>query len=131
MSNASYPDKRKMCHRTGFTKSCRDLLDEGTCQGRWVRVTGVDLNDAGPEPKAFDLHGCVDDMQYRIQQSFEYRLVAVQAAVESNRNETCKLLAQERQHAEALRIGEALAESPARQLQYFESKEPQQLELLG
>jgi hypothetical protein len=132
MNDKSYPDKRKMCHRTSFTRSCRDLLDEGVCQGRWVHIQGVNHNTGEP----INVHGCVDDAQYLLQQSFEFRLVGIQAAVETRGDQTAAMIAQsiaiqERQHKEALQIGEALAEGPARQLHYFDSEEPKQLELLG
>lgn len=91
--NASFPDKAKMCHRTGFAKSCRDLLDEKTCQGRWVHIQGQNMNGKG-EPTPIDGYGCVDDVQYLLQQSFEYRLVGIQAAVEGRGDATQAALLQ-------------------------------------
>jgi hypothetical protein len=79
MQDSTYPDKCKMCHRTGFTKSCRDLLDEKICQGRWVHISGKDRTT----DKDIDGYGCVDDMVHIVNQSFEFRLIGIQAAVES------------------------------------------------
>ena len=100
-----YPDKAKMCHRTGFEKSCRDLLDDKICQGRWVNVIGK--NPQTDEP--VNRWGCVDDQAVLIQMSIEARLVGIQAAVESRGNDTIKMLAegigrQERQHNEAMGV---------------------------
>jgi hypothetical protein len=108
-----YPDKQKMCHRTGFAKSCRDLLDERVCQGRWVHITGSNMNTGDP----IDVHGCVDDAQYLLQQSFEHRLVGIQAAVESRGDKLAGLQVaaieeQKRQHREALSISSFIQEPP-------------------
>jgi hypothetical protein len=34
------PDKEIMCHRTGFTKSCRSIVAEGQCQ-LWMNIIGL------------------------------------------------------------------------------------------
>lgn len=86
----SFPDKKKMCHRTGFCKSCRDLLDEKICQGRWVNITGANMNTGEP----MNAYGCVDDVQYILQHSFEHRLVGIQAAVEGRGDATQAALQQ-------------------------------------
>ena len=98
-----YPDKAKMCHRTGFEKSCRDLLDARICQDRWVNIIG-----RNPQTdESINRWGCVDDQAMLIQMSIEHRLVGIQAAVESRGNDTIKMLAegimrQERQHNDAM-----------------------------
>jgi hypothetical protein len=103
METKSYPDKKKMCHRTGFEKSCRDLLDSGACQGRWVEVIGRNpQTDA-----AVHAWGCVDDQVHLLQLAVESRLIGIQAAVESRGNETIKMLGesilrQDHQHREAI-----------------------------
>jgi hypothetical protein len=35
------PDAKRRCHCTGFTKSCRKLVADGHCQGRWLQVQGA------------------------------------------------------------------------------------------
>lgn len=52
------PDKDRMCHRTGFTLSCRELVVSDKCK-RWKqtplenRLTKAQL----------DMWGCIDDMK--------------------------------------------------------------------
>lgn len=103
-----YPDKKKMCHRTGFAKACRDLLDDGICQGRWVNVQG-----RNPQTdETLNRWGCVDDQAVLIQLSMEARLIGVQAAIESRGNDTIKMLSEgilraERNHKEMMLVADA------------------------
>lgn len=123
--DSSFPDKKKMCHRTGFEKSCRDLLDDGTCQGRWVNVQG-----RNPQTdEIINKWGCVDDQAVLIQLSMEARLVGVQAAIESRGNDTIKMLSEgilrsERNYREMMALG---AHQDPR-LTHFD--DPQQMSLL-
>jgi hypothetical protein len=105
-----FPDERKMCHRTGFSCSCLELVSTKKCQDRWVNIQGRNTN-TGEDVNKF---GCVDDHAYMLQLAVESRLIGIQAAVESRGNETIKMLGesilrQDHQHREA--IGLAGAES--------------------
>lgn len=83
----SGPDKLKMCHRTGFALSCRDLQDEKKCQGRWVNTVGRNPNTG----ETINRFGCVDDEAQMLSLVFEERLLGIQAAIESSRNEQVKM----------------------------------------
>lgn len=56
------PPKEKKCHHTGFEKSCRALVAEGSCD-RWKF-------HPGPSPFKFDKKpsewGCLDDMLWYV-----------------------------------------------------------------
>jgi hypothetical protein len=130
-----YPDSKKGCHRAGFQKSCRELLDEGICQGRWQHVTGIDLSTG----KEIDGFGCVDDLQGILQQSFEYRLVGIQKAVEKRGDDTVAAVAglvratveiakiEQQRHDEVMGYASALSSSSSR-CEIPNPDEPQQLE---
>ncbi len=100
-----FPPKEKMCHRTGFEKSCFELCASKACQDRWVHVQGTNAQTGGP----IDTWGCVDDQIVTLELDQTRKLHGLQAAIESLRNETAKLLVeqiarQERQHREALNL---------------------------
>jgi hypothetical protein len=50
------PPKDRLCHRTGFTQPCRDLVASDKC-GRWRQVLGAHPQ-TGAEVANFD---CIDD----------------------------------------------------------------------
>ena len=52
------PDAKRKCHHTGFTKSCRKLVVDGHCQGRWVQVQGVHPQTG----EALSRWECVDNL---------------------------------------------------------------------
>ena len=57
-----FPPKTRMCHCTGFSKSCFDLVvTEEACQQRWINIKG-----ANPQNKdeVFDNWGCVEDFNH-------------------------------------------------------------------
>lgn len=100
-----FPPEKKMCHLTGFTKSCRDLCMSQACQDRWVHITGTNAQTG----EAYDKWGCVDDQTVTLELDQTRKLHGLQAAIESLRNETVKILVeqiarQERQHREALNL---------------------------
>jgi hypothetical protein len=73
------------CHRTGFTKSCRELVTrEKNCCVRWVQIqgkhpqTGEDINECR----------CADDWNYILLLANGQVTRQTNAAVESLRNET-------------------------------------------
>lgn len=123
MSNM-FPDAKKMCHRTGFEKSCAELVASGKCQDRWVHINGQNKN-TGEDINRF---GCVDDHAYLLQIGMEHRLVGIQSAVETRGDNIVKaqmatMHNQERQHREALNMGVAMAEASARQVQHYTSEQ--------
>lgn len=79
---SAIPDKSIMCHRTGFAKSCREIVLEGQCR-LWTHIRGMD-NNTGAE---IDRYGCADEFLplLLIENSNLQRQTG--AAVESLRNE--------------------------------------------
>lgn len=79
------PDKTKMCHRTGFEKSCRNLVADGVCT-RWMQIQGNNPNTGEPVNR----YDCVDDWVplLLIENSQQQRQTG--AAVESFKNEMVK-----------------------------------------
>ena len=75
------PDKNIMCHRTGFTKSCREIVVEGQCR-LWMQIMGLNPN-TGEEMNQW---GCADEFLplLLIENSQMQRQTG--AAVESLRN---------------------------------------------
>ena len=111
-----FPPKTKMCHRTGFAKSCFELCASEACQGRWVHLTGTNAQTGEP----LDVWGCIDDHAINLHLDQTRKLHGLQASMDSMRNEITKLqleqiARQERQHREALSfVPQALApELPA------------------
>ena len=76
------PDKSIMCHRTGFTRSCREIVGEGQCR-LYMQVMGHHPNTGEQVNK----WGCADEWLplLMIENSQQQRQTA--AAVESFRNE--------------------------------------------
>ncbi len=76
------PDTKTMCHRTGFTKSCRKLVVGEKCK-RWMTIAGANPNTGEPVNKS----DCVDNWTplLMIENSQQQRQTA--AAIESFRNE--------------------------------------------
>lgn len=106
-----FPSKTKMCHRTGFEKSCFELCASQACQDRWVHIQGTNAQTGEP----IDKWGCVDDHVVTLQLDQTRKLYGLQAAIESMRNEVTKLQVeqiarQERQHREALALPEMIAQ---------------------
>jgi hypothetical protein len=78
-----------MCHETGFEKSCRDMVINCNC-AKWVK-----LQMKHPQTEAqIDEWKCADSwgplLQVALIQSIENRMIGLQAATESFRNETVK-----------------------------------------
>lgn len=77
-----YPDKESMCHRTGFEKSCRELVSSGACK-RWRIVEGEH-----PQTKAvLRKWDCIDNHLLVLQLDQTKKLLEMGAAIESFRNE--------------------------------------------
>lgn len=76
------PDPKIKCHRTGFRKSCRDIVARGQCQ-LWIGLQGTDPNTGAP----IDKFACADSWlpMLMVENSQQQRQTA--AAVESFRNE--------------------------------------------
>lgn len=56
------PDATTMCHRTGFTKSCRSCVVDQGCR-LWKRVTlENDPNNTQPPVKPVDAYDCADSL---------------------------------------------------------------------
>jgi hypothetical protein len=51
-----FPDKDRCCHRTGFEKSCLELVATRKCQ-RWRKVYGQPAGEVAPR----DIYDCIDD----------------------------------------------------------------------
>lgn len=56
------PDKDKLCHHTGFEKTCLGLVAGGTCQ-RWRALPGKDVFTG----EAREQWGCIDDLVLQLQ----------------------------------------------------------------
>lgn len=86
MSTNPIPDKHIMCHRTGFTKSCREIVVEGQCR-LWMQIQGMNPNTG----EQMSQWGCADEFLplLMIENSQQQRQTA--AAVESFRNEMVDL----------------------------------------
>jgi len=52
------PDDKRMCHHTGFERSCCDLVGSKKCQ-RWAHIQGTHPQTGQP----LDHYGCIDDQQ--------------------------------------------------------------------
>lgn len=76
------PDKERGCHKTGFTRKCRDLVVNGECD-RWMQIqgknpnTGEDINESK----------CIDDWLPILLMENSQMQRQTGAAVESFRNE--------------------------------------------
>lgn len=98
-----FPPKEKMCHLTGFKKSCFELCASKACSDRWVHVTGTNAQTGEP----IDRWGCVDDQAVTLQLDQTRKLHALLATLQDTRNDIVKLQVEqiarsERQHREAL-----------------------------
>ena len=80
------PDKEIGCHRTAFTRKCREMVASGAC-GRWMQIAGNNPNTGEPVNR----YDCVDNWTplLLIENSQMQRQTG--AAVESFRNEMVKL----------------------------------------
>ena len=77
------PDEKRGCHRTGFTRRCRDLVVSGECQ-RWMQVLGVHPNTGDRINK----YNCIDDWAPVLMMENSKLQRETGAAIESFRNET-------------------------------------------
>ena len=98
-----FPSEKKMCHLTGFTKSCLELCVSKACQDRWVHITGENPQTGEP----IDKWGCVDDQAVTLHLDQTRRLHMLAATLQDTRNDIVKLQLEqiarsERQHREAL-----------------------------
>lgn len=82
MATNSIPDKSIMCHRTGFARSCREIVVEGQCR-LWMQIMGHNPNTG----EQISHWGCADELLplLMIENSQQQRQTG--AAVESFRNE--------------------------------------------
>lgn len=82
-----YPDKKTMCHRTGFTKSCFECVTEHNCRA-WVRITG---QSAETPPKPIDLYDCADHWGPQIHQNatieLRQHLLSIAKSIDAMRKE--------------------------------------------
>ena len=80
------PGKETMCHKTGFTKSCRDLVTSEACN-RWMQIQGNHPNTG----EAINRSMCVDDWTPILLMENSQMQRQTGAAVESLRNNVVKL----------------------------------------
>ena len=76
------PDKDTMCHRTGFNKSCRELVVGEACK-RWLQIQGNHPNSGEPLNKSM----CNDDWLPILMMENSQMQRQTGAAIESFRNE--------------------------------------------
>lgn len=76
------PDKDIKCHCTGFEKSCRQLVTDGSCN-RWKQLVGSDPRTGAP----LDLWDCIDNHAHTLRVCAVKAIESNSAAVESMRNE--------------------------------------------
>lgn len=74
------PSKQRMCHRTGFDKSCRQLVADDAC-GRWRKISGVPASG-----KEEDLWDCIDDHAHTLSLNILAAIQGEAAASEQFRN---------------------------------------------
>ncbi len=79
------PKKEIMCHRTGFTKGCRQLVVDETC-GRWMQIQGNHPNTGEDLNRSM----CIDDWTPILLMENSQMQRQTGAAVESFRNEMVK-----------------------------------------
>lgn len=103
--SAMIPPANKYCHRTGFRSKCQRLVTKGHCQGRWTHIMGIHPQTG----QDVDAWGCADDHVALLGEEHTRRLLGLQHAVESMRNELVKLQVeamsrQAQQHREAMSL---------------------------
>lgn len=79
------PDKDLKCHRTGFEKSCRQLVSDGACN-RWKQLQGTNPVTGAP----MDLWDCIDNHAHTLRVCAVRSIESSAASVESMRNEAKK-----------------------------------------
>ncbi len=79
------PNKGVMCHKTGFSKSCRELVTDEACN-RWMQIQGNHPNTGEPLNKSM----CTDDWIPILLMENSQMQRQTGAAVESFRNEMKK-----------------------------------------
>ncbi len=84
------PDEKKKCHLTGFKTSCRKLVADGACQGRWTLLRGNDPDTGGE----LNRYGCIDEHAHTMRLDLIRRTSGVAASVESRGNKTNDLIAE-------------------------------------
>ena len=77
------PDKDNMCHRTGFTKSCRECVVDHGCR-LWKRVT---LEGHPETAKPVDAYDCADSLIDLYLKDMLRRQLQTTATVDSLRKE--------------------------------------------
>ena len=75
------PPKELGCHRTGFARTCRELVSTGACN-RWTAETVTDQTG-----RVHVRHDCLDNWQVQYLKDNARHQDALGAAVESFRNE--------------------------------------------
>jgi hypothetical protein len=76
------PDKDIGCHRTGFQKTCRDMVVKHNCR-LWCRIAGVNPNTG----EQIDKYDCSDAFMPLLMIENSQMQRQTGAAVESFRNE--------------------------------------------
>lgn len=76
------PSKDKKCHHTGFSKGCRALVANGSCD-RWKAIHGESRTTGLPS----EMWACIDDHAFTLQLNMIAAAQGGQAATESFRNE--------------------------------------------
>lgn len=86
--NGPIPDKDTMCHRTGFTKTCRECVVDHGCR-LWKRITleGDPRLPVGAAQSAIDHYDCVDSLLDIYHRDQLRRQVQTTATVDSLRKE--------------------------------------------
>lgn len=80
------PDKETACHRTGFTKTCRECVVDHNCQ-LWVQVMGHNPNTG----EQMNKWACSDSLQHLLMIENSQMQRQTGAAIESFRNEMVRL----------------------------------------
>lgn len=81
--NGPIPDARTMCHRTGFTKTCRECVVDHGCR-LWKRVT---LEGHPETAKPVDHYDCADSLVDLYLKDMLRRQVQTTATVDHLRKE--------------------------------------------
>ena len=76
------PDEKIWCHRTGFEKTCRDMVCNKNCQ-LWVRIDGYDVNTGITATR----YGCSDAFIPMLQIEIAQRSREAGASFDAMKNE--------------------------------------------
>lgn len=93
------PDSKRKCHCTGFTKSCRKLVVDGHCQGRWLQLLGTHPQTG----EARNVWDCIDNHAHVLRLALVQQQAQTGAGVDRMRHE-----AQQRHDGQTSQLVEAL-----------------------